>query len=342
MFEISSLIDTRPKANNTAPKSIDASEFTKIGTLLTNSKSTGSSSKAKQTNPAPKPTNAADLAFDDDAWEVRDPKLAGFDYDNWKIQNRDNEDEWIAKFASTTAPKEAPEEVLEKKTSSPKPKEEDLLSSPAGRPRPGAPARTDSNNSLSSLGLVAPIAPAAPSSPAPAAKPATPKPGSLEAIALTQAEEAEKVKKQMQQIKAKQESDNVKKELEQVKQQTQMLQQALVQQASQNQQLVQAMIRRTAPPPPVSSGRLQPSLVPVNPTGPLRFIPTHPTGQPVPQQPTFSTSSMGLPTMQQQMMTGINPQMTGIAPQVTGRASLANASKSLHFFLFFLLECHCT
>jgi hypothetical protein len=337
-FIFFTFIDTRPKASTSAPKTIDASEFTKIGTALTNTPKSSSSSSARKQNPsaAPKPTpSAADLAFDDDAWEVRDPKLLGFDYDNWKVQNRDNEDEWIAKFASTTAPKvlepEEDEETI-KKTSSPKAKESTSTaesSSPAGRPRPGAPGRTDSNNSLGSLGLAAPITPSSPAPAlAPAAKPSTPVPGSLEAIALTQAEEAERVKQQMQKIKEKQASDGLKKEIEQMKIQQQMLQQAVVQQATQNQQLVQT-IRRMAPPPPVSSGKLPAPLVPVNPTGPLRFIPTHPTGQQSapPPPPPFSTANMGLPTVQQQMMTGVNSQMTGVASQPTGRANWANASK---------------
>ncbi|KAF8924998.1 cytoskeletal protein binding protein [Dissophora ornata] len=336
--------NTRPKASTPAPKTIDVSEFTKIGTALSNTpKLSASSSKGKQ-SAASRPaasTSAADLAFDDDAWEVRDPKLVGFDYDNWKVQNRDNEDEWIEKFASTTAPKVAIDSEEESdKSNSPKPKES---SGPAGRPRPSAPGRTDSSNSLSSLGLVAPLAPSSPApSPVPvsvpvsaspaavAAKPSTPVPGSLEAIKLTQAQEAERVKQQMEKIREKQASDNVKKELEQVKHQQQMLQHALVQQANQNQQLVQT-IRRMAPPPPVSSGRLPAPLLPVNPTGPLRFIPTHPTGQQSVPQPTFSTASMGLPTMQQQMMTGVNPQMTGIVPQATGKASWVNATPSNPF-----------
>ncbi|KAF9360983.1 cytoskeletal protein binding protein [Mortierella sp. AD094] len=329
--------NTRPKASTSAPKTIDASEFTKIGTALNNTpKASASSSKGKQPA-ASKPATgaaAADLAFDDDAWEVRDPKVLAFDYDNWKIQNRDNEDEWIEKFASTTAPKVLEEEEPEK-TASPKPKEAKApeTSSPAGRPRPGAPGRTDSSNSLSSLGLTAPLAPSpapAPASPA-APKPLTPVPGSLEAIKLTQAEEAERVKQQMEKIKEKQASDAVKRELEQVKQQTHMLQQALVQQANQNQQLMQTVARRLAPPPPVSSGRLPAPLVPVNPTGPLRFIPTHPTGQQSAPQPTYNTASMGLPSVQQQMMTGVNPQMTGIAPQATGKASWANATPANPF-----------
>lgn len=337
-YSIASVV--RPKANTSAPKTIDASEFTKIGSALSSSKSSASSSsssaapKAKQTA-AP---TATDLAFDDDAWEVRD--TVKFDYDNWKIQNRDNEDEWIEKFASSTAPKVASEES--ETTASPKTKEskvEESSSSPAGRSRPGAPKRTESNNSLSSLGLSAPLTPAsapAPASPAPApspspspAKPASPAPGSLDAIKLTQAEEAERVRQQMEKIREKQANDNVKRELEQVKQQQQMLQQALVQQANQNSQLVQT-IRRLAPPPPVSAPKLPAPLVPVNPTGPMRFIPTHPTGQlrppPPPPQP-FSTANIGLPSVQQQMMTGVTPQMTGIAPQATGKAHWANACK---------------
>ncbi|KAG0002828.1 cytoskeletal protein binding protein [Entomortierella chlamydospora] len=348
--------NTRPKASTSAPKTIDASEFTKIGTALNNTpKSSVSFSKGKQPAASKPVTTAADLAFDDDAWEVRDPKLLAFDYDNWKIQNRDNEDEWIEKFASSTVPKVLEEEEPEK-TASPKPKEAET-SSPAGRPRPGAPDRTDSSNSLSSFGLAVPIAPSPAPAPAPAsvpapaspAKPATPVPGSLEAIKITQAEEAERVRQQMEKIKEKQASDAVKRELEQVKQQTQMLQQALVnqatqskqethmlqqalvQQANQNQQLMQTVARRLAPPPPVSSGRLPAPLVPVNPTGPLRFIPTHPTGQQSAPQPTFSTASMGLPSAQQQMMTGVNPQMTGIAPQATGKANWANATPANPF-----------
>ncbi|KAF9191117.1 cytoskeletal protein binding protein [Haplosporangium sp. Z 11] len=329
--------NTRPKASTSAPKSVDMAEFTKIGTALSNtSKSSLSSSKGKQTSKAAPSVSAADLAFDDDAWEVRDPKLLGFDYDNWKVQNRDNEDEWIEKFANSTAPKIAPEEESEK-ASSPKPKESTSTagsSTPAGRPRPSAPGRTDSSNSLGSLGLAAPIAPSSPAPPA--AKPATPVPGSLEAIALVQAkeaEEAEKVKQQIQKIKDQQANESIKKELEQVKQHQQMLQQVIVQQANQNQQLAQTMqnMRRAAPPPPVSSGRLPAPLVPVNPTGPLRFIPTHPTGQQSAPQSTYSTASMGLPSMQQQMMTGVNPQMTGLVSQPTGAASWVNATPANPF-----------
>ncbi|KAI1306540.1 cytoskeletal protein binding protein [Mortierella claussenii] len=332
--------NTRPKATTSAPKTIDASEFTKIGTALNNApklSSSSSASKSKQpaASKASGSASAANLAFDDDAWEVRDPKLLAFDYDNWKVQNRDNEDEWIEKFASSTAPKIIEEEEPAK-TSSPKPKDIKAdTASPAGRPRPGAPGRTDSSNSLTSLGLAAPLAPSSPAPASPAAVAAVPKssvpvPGSLESIALKQKEEAERVKEQMQKIKERQASDSVKMELEQVKQQQQMLQQALVQQANQNQQLVQT-IRRMAPPPPVSSGRLPAPLVPVNPTGPLRFVPTHPTGQQSTPQPTFSTASMGLPTMQQQMMTGVNPQMTGISSQPTGKASWVNATPANPF-----------
>jgi hypothetical protein len=142
----------------------------------------------------------------------------------------------------------------------------------------------------------------------------------------------------MEKIKEKQANDTVRKELDQMKNllleqgrknheqemKNQVMQQALVQQANQMQAV---LTRRAAPPPPVSSGRLPAPLVPVNPTGPLRFVPTHPTGQQVVPQPTFSTASIGLPSVQQQMMTGVNPQMTGVVSQPTGRANWVNASK---------------
>ncbi|KAG0222389.1 cytoskeletal protein binding protein [Actinomortierella wolfii] len=336
---------SRPKPSSSASASVDVSKFSKIGSMLASTPSSSSSTTSKKSStssktsaPAQKnnPHTDPNLGFDDDAWEVREvmERTAKFDYDNWKVQNRENEDEWIAKFAASTAPKEPepePEKPAEAKAKTPEPTQ------PAGRPRPKAPERTESDNSLGSLNLVAPLTPtAAPSTPPPA-KPSTPVPGSLEAMKLTQEEEAEKVRQQMQKIKEKQESDRVKKELEQVKAQQQMLHNALLQQATQNQQLVNH-IRRMAPPPPppravavqpTGTGALPPPLVPVNPTGPLRFVPTHPTGQtsrPNPPQPTFSTASMGLPPVQQAMATGVAPQMTGVTAQPTGRANWANAT----------------
>src|SRR5690606_27960200 len=90
---------TRPKASSSASPTVDASKFTKLGTMLTSSPSISSNIKSSKSSTASKSnTNKAASSsstasgFDDDAWEVRDTKESGFDYDNWKIQNRDNED----------------------------------------------------------------------------------------------------------------------------------------------------------------------------------------------------------------------------------------------------------
>src|SRR5690606_18123693 len=102
-------------------------------------------------------------------------------------------------------------------------------------------------------------------------------------------------------------------------------------------------IRRMAPPPPRSAAGLNrvpnslpAPLVPVNPTGPLRFVPTHPTGQAPPRPAPFNPSSIGMTPVQQPMMTGISVQATGmrnpqgagqpILSQPTGRANLALAT----------------